>query len=84
MKKEELGSASLTGRVVGFLRHEIIAIVQTQNGLAYLGVNDTWFPETEVGNQVTAEFCLFYIVNGRIITFPTKSLIINGKVYSSS
>jgi len=70
--------AVIEGKIVGFLRNKIIAIVQTEFGLAYVDWNSGYEYDLEVGDEIHVEDANWYIMNGQIVTMLDEKFCLNG------
>ena len=53
----------------------------TPAGTIDVDLQDGWFPEVKVGDLVECDEGSGYFVNGRLVSYAEKEIIINGAVY---
>lgn len=70
--------ASVNGKIVTFVRNEIIAIIQTEFGLAYVDCNSGYDYNLKVGDEISVEDANWYALNGQVITMLDEKICING------
>jgi hypothetical protein len=70
--------ATIKGKVVGFMRNKIIAVLQTEFGIAYVDWNSGYDYELQIGDEIYAEDTNWYVTNGRIVTMLDEKFQLNG------
>lgn len=70
--------AVIKGRVVGFMNNKIIAVLQTEFGLAYVDWNSGYDYDLKIGDEICAEDTNWYVAHGQIVTMLDEKFELNG------
>ncbi len=74
----------LKGKIIGFARGGILAIVATDLGNAYLDINDALDYRLETGDEIEVEEAGWYLMNGRIVAILGYKYRLNGLLHTIS
>lgn len=70
--------ADLEGKIIGYAKDGIFAVIETVFGQAYLDINDTLDYRLQIGDTIEVEQAGWYISNGQIVTILGYEYKLNG------
>lgn len=75
--------ANLKGKIIRFTTEkEMMAVVETELGEAFLDVNTDWDNRLRVGDTIEVEGAGWYITDGHIVTILGQRYTTNGANYA--
>jgi len=74
-------TSNLKGKIIDFARNEILAVVDTELGRAYLDINDALDYRLQVGDEIEVEEAGWYFYNGQVVTCLGYKYKLNGTTH---